>query len=95
MQKLREDFPFLNKRFKNILTDYLWGDIHDRRIIISVESTDESWQWIIRENRKYIVVAADVNTKVPTEITEALTKIVNNEPVEQNEAAKILQNLLG
>lgn len=95
MQRLQQSFPFLNKQFSSEFTNYLEGTVHSRRIIVSTQSANEIYQWIVTDNNKYIVVSADVNTKIPTEITEALTKILNNQPVEPNQGAKILQSLLG
>ena len=94
MEKLQQQFPFLDKQFSNAFTNYLEGTIHGRRIIVSTQG-GESRQWIMTENDKYIAVAADVATKIPNDITNALTKILNNEQVEPNQTAKILQNLLG
>lgn len=95
MQNLQKQFPFLSKSFSTGLTNYLEGTIHGRRIIISTQSTNETYQWILTDNNKYIVVSADVLTKIPVEVTAALTKILNNETVEPNQGAKILASLLG
>lgn len=95
MQRLQEQFPFLNKQFSNGATSYLEGTVHGRRIIVSTQSANEIYQWIVTDNNKYIVVSADVNTKIPDEIISALTKILNNQSVEPNQGAKILQSLLG
>ncbi len=94
MEKLQQQFPFLDKRFSSEFTDYLEGTIHGRRIIVSTQG-GESRQWILTDNNRYIAVAADVATKIPTDITSALTRILNNEQVEPNQTAKILQSLLG
>lgn len=95
MQRLQEQFPFLNKRYSAELTNYLEGKVHGHRIIVSTQEAGEVCQWILTDNNKYLIVAADINTKIPNEITTALAKILNNQPVEPNQGAKILQSLLG